>query len=232
MRSNRSELSTIRKTVRRGTSRLVLLACLGLAGLLVVPQARSSSTLTSVNVGEQVIGVINPGGTATFPVTVTRTGAGRLDVSLSISGLPAGATATFSPNELTFTGNQPDSQTSTLTITTPASLPLGCCCFSVTASEDDHDRSKKTTTKKTTTTTNQMYVGVGHVCLTTLPNRTVRIGCAGQPGEVLLLQTTTCLATPSWTTIATNATDASGWFTWHDLDATNCPSHFYRTVKP
>src|SRR5690242_4678181 len=103
MKSNQSELSALRNTVQRGASRLVLLAALGLAGVLAVPQARSAaSVLTSVSVGEQVLGVINPGGTATFPVTVTRTGAGLLDVVLSVSDLPAGATATFSPALLTF----------------------------------------------------------------------------------------------------------------------------------
>src|SRR5206468_4280066 len=91
MKLNQSELDTLQNTVRRGFSRLAMLACLGLAGLLAVPQARCSSTLTSVSVGEQVVGVIDPGGAATFPVTVTRTGAGRIDISLTVSGLPAGA---------------------------------------------------------------------------------------------------------------------------------------------
>jgi hypothetical protein len=228
MKSNQSELSTFPKAVRRGVSRLVVLASLGLAGLLAVPQARASSTLASVSVGEQTVGAINPGGTATFPVTVTRTGAGRLDVDLSISGLPAGATATFSPDELTFTGNKPDSLTSTLTITIPASLPLGCSSFTVTASEERHDNhghNKKTAAR-------QMYVGVGHICLTTTPNGTVTVGCAGKPGDVMVLQTTTNLTTASWTTIATNVTDASGWSTWPALDMTNCPCRFFRTVKP
>ncbi|MDB6109695.1 MAG: hypothetical protein JWR69_1445 [Pedosphaera sp.] len=229
MKSNQSELSTLRNSVRRGASRLVVLAALGLAGLLATPQARASSTLTSVSVGEQLIGVVNPGGTASFPVTVTRTGAGRLDVELSISGLPAGATATFLPAQVTFTGNKPDSQTAIVTITTPASFARGRSCFSVIATELDHNDHHPI---KTATAANAMYVGVGHVCLTKMPDSTFRVGCAGAPGELLLLQSSPSIIAPVWTTIATNTTDASGWFTWQAPDTTNSQCRFYRTVKP
>jgi len=96
-----------------------------------------SSQLVSVSVGSQT-GTLTSGtaGSATYTVTVTRTGSGLLEVILSNSTLPAGASATFTPNSFRFTGNTPTSNTSTLTITTSTTTPAGTTTFTVTAVGD------------------------------------------------------------------------------------------------
>ncbi len=61
-------------------------------------------------------------GSATYTVTVTRNSASG-DATLNVSGLPSGASYSFSDNPLKFTGNSPNSLTSTLTITTSTTTP-------------------------------------------------------------------------------------------------------------
>ncbi len=65
------------------------------------------------------------GGTATYTVTITRTGGFSAPVNFTISGLPAGTTPTFTPNPAS--GN-----TSTLRIVVSASTPWGTYPFTVT----------------------------------------------------------------------------------------------------
>jgi subtilisin family serine protease len=65
------------------------------------------------------------GGSAAYTVTITRSGGFTAAVTLSVSGLPAGATGSFNPNNTT--GN-----TSTLTVTVAASTAAGTYVFTVT----------------------------------------------------------------------------------------------------
>ena len=167
---------------------------------------------------------ISPGDSATYPVVVARTGSGELDAYLSISGLPAGATASFSPQMVSFTGNSPACLTSTLTITTASSLPAGRYRFTVTATVGQSHNKRMVT--------GELMVGLCHVDLALWPDGSVHVGCAGMPGQVYLLQAATNPASPSWTTLATNVTDASGWFVWAAMDATNYQSRFYRLLTP
>jgi hypothetical protein len=64
------------------------------------------------------------GGTANYTVTITPSGGFNSAVTLSISGLPAGATGSFNPN--------PATSTSALTVTVPASVKKGTYTFTVT----------------------------------------------------------------------------------------------------
>src|SRR5436190_10707791 len=79
---------------------LALGALVGLSGNL-----QAAPILTSVSAGTQAQDPVAPGSNATYVVTVTRTGNGNIDVYLSADGLPPGATATFSPNPVRFTGS-------------------------------------------------------------------------------------------------------------------------------
>jgi Zn-dependent metalloprotease len=72
-------------------------------------------------------GSVNPGGSVSSTVTATLTNGSAQTVALTASGLPAGATASFSPASITSAGG-----TSTLTIATSASTPSGTYAVTVT----------------------------------------------------------------------------------------------------
>jgi hypothetical protein len=57
-----------------------------------------------------------------------------------------------------------------------------------------------------------------------------RITCAGFPNRSYIVQATASLSSPSWTTIATNATGSDGLFVYVDMDAPLFPARFYRMV--
>lgn len=112
--------SFIRSTAQGAVGLLLLLGAPGLA-------LATASTLTGVSVGSQT-GSLSAGvaGSVTYVVTVTRTGSGNIDIDLTVpSGLPTGATASFNPTQISFTGNVPTSGTSSMTITTTAATPAG-----------------------------------------------------------------------------------------------------------
>jgi uncharacterized membrane protein len=71
----------------------------------------------------------NQGGTANYAVTLTPLNGFSNTVSLSISGLPAGATATFTPASLAGSG------TSTLAIATSTSTPSGSYPLTITGTD-------------------------------------------------------------------------------------------------
>jgi uncharacterized membrane protein len=68
------------------------------------------------------------GGTAGYTVTTTAVGAFSSAIGLTVSGLPTGATATFSPQSITGTGS------STLAVATSATTPAGTYTLTVTGS--------------------------------------------------------------------------------------------------
>jgi subtilisin family serine protease len=71
-------------------------------------------------------GTVNPGGSVTATVSTTTTVGSPQTVSLTASGLPSGATATFSPSSVTSGGS------STLTIGTTAATPPGTYPVTIT----------------------------------------------------------------------------------------------------
>jgi uncharacterized membrane protein len=68
---------------------------------------------------------IKQGTSGSYTVTVTRTGGFTGAVQLSVSGLPSGVTAVFSPNPATGT-------TSTLTVTAAATAATGSFALTIT----------------------------------------------------------------------------------------------------
>lgn len=94
----------------------------------------------SVSVAAQT-GTLTTGtaGSVTFLVTVTRATTQALFAALTASGLPAGATASFSPaivcwsTVLCASGGSGTTRTSTLTINTTAAVPAGATTFTVNA---------------------------------------------------------------------------------------------------
>ena len=88
-------------------------------------------TLNSIALGGQSPTPVVAGGQATYAVTVGFNGNSSTCSSLlSVTGLPSGATGSFNPNPVTSTGNP---ASSTLTVTTSASTPLGSSTFTAQA---------------------------------------------------------------------------------------------------
>ncbi len=79
----------------------------------------------SLSISPSLVIVPNTGGTATYTVTITRTGGFNSAVTFSISGLPLGATGSFVPNPAP--GNS-----STLTVIVSPTVARGTYAFTVT----------------------------------------------------------------------------------------------------
>jgi hypothetical protein len=67
------------------------------------------------------------------------------------------------------------------------------------------------------------------VSIATLPDNNVAITFAGIAGYAYLVQATTNLVTPTWTTIGTTNAGTNGLFIFSDLEATNYTSRYYRS---
>jgi serine protease AprX len=86
-----------------------------------------------------------PGGSTTYSITATATGGFSNSVSLSISGLPAGAGGSFNPSSVTPTFNGANS---TLTVTTTGGnspTPDGTYTLTVTATDGNITRQTTVT---------------------------------------------------------------------------------------
>ncbi len=106
-----------------------ILTCIGLGG-----SATNSATVTvnapptpdfSLSISPSSVSVPATGGTASYTVTITRSGGFSAAITLSANGLPAGAVDSFSPNPAS--GNA-----STLTITVSSATIAGSYPFVVT----------------------------------------------------------------------------------------------------
>jgi len=95
----------------------------------------------SVSVGTQSPSPVTAGNSATYTVTVNRgtsggsSGAFTADLSVTTT-LPSGATASFSPNPVSFTPSE-NSKNATLTISTSGTTPAGTHGFTVRATKSD-----------------------------------------------------------------------------------------------
>jgi len=104
----------------------------------LVSQAQTIFTdathIGSITVGAQT-GSLTYGSasSATYTVTVTGSGAGGVTATLGITGLPAGASGTFSPASVTVNNS---SANSTLTITTSTSAQAAATTFTVTNTDN------------------------------------------------------------------------------------------------
>jgi len=170
-----------------------------------------------------------PSGTVLYELTtVGRGGAGLLEVTLSAGALPPGVSVTFSPSVLRFTGVALSTQISTMIVTCSGLIPLDCYPFTITG-----------TTQKgeSITITNQVtyspsYVATRPATLFVDNNKTsvgLPVRGLGACGGSYLIQTTTNLATPVWSTLGTSTADGNGRFIWF-TGQTNLPMQFYRSV--
>jgi hypothetical protein len=105
---------------------------------------------------------VSPGGTASYGINIAPTGGFNDPVTFSVSGLPSGATATFTPN--------PASVSSTLSVATTASTPPGGYTLTITGTSAG-------LTRTTTVTLTVTAVAAGDFSLSASPaSRTVAPG--------------------------------------------------------
>lgn len=81
--------------------------------------------------GSPSLQTVAPGGGTSYNITVTPSGGFTGMVSLSVTGLPAGANESFNPTAVNITNTS--AQTSTLSVTTGANTPVGTFPLTVTA---------------------------------------------------------------------------------------------------
>lgn len=212
--------------MKKGLLKLSVVLALGLARA-----AQADPLLVSVNIGVQSPATINPGSNATYAVTVNRTNSGGMVINLSCSGLPAGASATFSPNSVTFGSGLPNSKPATLTISTTGATPHGAYSLIVTAQDGGSHNI----------VTNTATLTVGSDGKTTLSSQTITslrvlgdgsasVALHGAPSKSYVLQATSSLNPSTWVNTSTNATDASGDCLLMDSSASAFSSRFYRTA--
>jgi 1-phosphatidylinositol phosphodiesterase len=67
--------------------------------------------------------------------------------------------------------------------------------------------------------------------LARLPDGTVRLVFAGIPGRSYVIQASTILSSPDWRNLGTVTAAGNGFVTFHDTEAPNHASRFYRTIS-
>jgi len=196
-------------------------------GLAAGGVSHAMSDLMSISLEPVWPDTSNPGTVITYKVTVTRTGQGILNVSLSSLGLPEGATASFFANPVRFTGRVPETLTSTLTITCPSVMPTDTSAFTVTGKSF----------REAITVTNQppaeLLTGSSRLPMLALdlPGTTAaKLRGTGDTGAIYQVEATADLINPSWTPIGLSTADGNGRFMFLDAQAKDLPARFYRTL--
>lgn len=139
-------------------------------------------------------------------------------VALSVSGLPPGATATFSTNAVTGSG------TATLAITASSLVAPGSYPLTVTGANAGLDHTAQVTLSvqnpSRTPVMNQVTLAANNLMIA---------GTNGTDQGSYYVLTSTNLALPliNWTPIATNAFDSNGNFSFATRTSANLPQQFY-----
>jgi hypothetical protein len=209
---------------RRRITQLLVSICARSALLALSGSVLGAPVLTSVSSGPQTPDPVAPGSNATYVVTVTRTGNGNMDVYLSAYDLPTGATATFLPNPVHFTGPAPASATAQLVVTTTDSTLPGSYDFSLVADDG--------TSFNIITNTATLNVGLSGAGIVRLPDGSISVSFDTPTGQVCRLQATTNLFDAYWTTLCTTNSGTFNLLMFVDQDAPKYPSRFYRLAMP
>lgn len=179
--------------------------------------------MTSIAIGQQSSSPLCPGSSASYPITIYRSGNGNMEIDLSTAGLPTGTIATFSPSPVLITGNNP-SGTTTLTLSTSSGTLPGVNSFKLIAIDgSSHNTLTNTIALSMTMCSPGISRAVdGGICLS----------FAGVTNESCSIEATTNLAAPVWVTLCSTNFGTNTLVTIMDMDATNYPARFYRTKMP
>ncbi len=143
---------------------------------------------------------VPPGGTATYTVQTSVVSGSPGNVTLSASGLPSGATATFSPNPVAA------GSTSTMTVATSASTPNGTSTITVSGAAGGATRTATTALTVGSTPPVTKYEAESG---TSSPGSTVDTNHAGYSGTGFVNTPNAAGAYVEWTVNATQAGTAT-----------------------
>ena len=184
-------------------------------------QLLAEPLMTSLQTGQQAPDPINPGSSASYTISLTKTNSSSMTVNLSALGLPSGATASFSPNPVNF-ASKATSGTATLVISTTSAIRPGYYPFRVVAQDGG--------SHNTITNTVILDVGLLSPGLVQMGDGCWCFAFATQPGQSYSVQATTNLCAPSWTTLCTTNSGTNNLLVFMDEDKAYYPSRFYRAV--
>jgi hypothetical protein len=216
-------LKTVGLTFRAARRRLLSVALFTAA----THACLAMSHLTAISVSPAGPTTNAPSGTTLYTVTVTRIGEGVLNVALTADGLPAGATATFAANPLRFTGREPLTLTTTLTITGNNLTPADLASLTVTGTS-----RRETVTATVTPGAEEPAAPAAGPTLTleALPDGAMQLRGQGVSGNTYQIETTADLTHPVWSPLASATADANGRFMLMDTPAKDVNARFYRAV--
>lgn len=138
-------------------------------GILHVTPASDFSLMASPSIQN-----VSVGAATTFSINVNETNDYTSAVNLSVVGLPAGVTATFSPS------SPIPAATSTLTLTTTAATPIGTYELTVRGESNSLVRTIPITLTVSSSASLWTVVSIG---ATGVPNNTVRVGALRTDGQ-------------------------------------------------
>ncbi|KAB8185348.1 M4 family metallopeptidase [Microbispora catharanthi] len=169
---------------------------------------------------------VTPGQSATATVATSTTSGSAQTVSLSASGLPSGASASFSPSSVTSGGS------STLTISTSASTPSGTYTVTVagSGSSGSHTASYTLTVSGTSggrTFTNGTDYTINDLTTITSPITSTATGTAASPVQLSITISHTCAEDLRIRLQGPNGT----WYTVKSSGGSSCSSFGTRTYS-
>lgn len=203
-----------------------------LLGLGTGTVAEAKSDLVSITMEPIWPATNDPGTEVLYELTVTRQGEGEIDLTLTCSGLPDGAVASFSVNPVRFVGQVPIVQTSILSIQCPTIMPTDPIPFTVMATDGI---TATTTTNLAGQTFDASFAANPasrpKLRLDLLGKRNMKIRGKGATAKTYRIEATPSLTNPTWGPIGLSSADGNGRFTFMDSDKRD-PSWFYRAVGP
>jgi len=197
--------------------------------LATASSSHAMSTLVDLSFQPEWPATSNPGTVILYNVTaVAREGSGMLEVSLTSLGLPEGATVSFSPSVLRFTGHVPEVRTATMTVTCPEVTPTDTYPFTLAG---DARRETITLTNQVQQELYSLIVGPPVLILDRLSGSNLRLRGQGTTGQIYRIESTPSLTQPVWTPLGTCTADGNGRFTFFTAQAPDASMRFYRAVE-
>jgi len=197
--------------------------------LASVSTSHAMSEFVSLSIEPEWPATSTPGTVLLYKVTaVVREGSGLLEVALSTLGLPEGATVSFAPSLLRFTGHEPTNQTAIMTVTCPEVTPTDTYPFTLTG---DAQREAITFTNQVEQELYSLIVAPPLLALDRLSEGGLRLRGKGTTGQTYTIETSPTLTNPVWTPAGSSTADGNGRFTFFTAQAPDAPVRFYRAVE-